>query len=180
MVQKAGSISHQIRLSFLRIYKEENLMIIKEYKTELDRDKKNILCEICHYQVEEDKLNNPKKIADFAMKQLHLDRCAEEYVYVLGFISSMKVLGIFEISHGTVSAAMCNPREIFIRLLLVGASCFVLIHNHPSGEPRPSREDYMITEKLKKVGDLLGITLQDSIIIGDQCYLSMKEDTEAI
>ena len=139
-------------------------MRIKEYRTELDKDKKNVLCEIGYYDVTEDICDKPEKIARFAISQLHLDRRAEECV---------------EISHGAVSASICNPREIFIRLLLCGASTFVMIHNHPSGDTNPSKADRMVAQKLKEAGDLLGITMIDSIIIGDHYHLSMKENSNA-
>lgn len=77
------------------------------------------------------------------------------------------------------SYEVCNPREIFIRLLLCGASTFVMIHNHPSGDTNPSKADRMVAQKLKEAGDLLGITMIDSIIIGYHYYLSMKENSNA-
>lgn len=94
-------------------------MRIKEYRTELDKDKKNVLCEIGYYDVTEDIFDKPEKIARFAINQLHLDRRAEEYVYVVGLTTKTQALGVFEISHGAVSASICNPREIFIRLLIM-------------------------------------------------------------
>lgn len=81
---------------------------------------------------------------------------------------------MFEASHGTVNASFVNPREIFIRLLLVGASAFVVSHNHPSGDYTPSKEDIHITRRLKECADMMGITLLDHIIIGDG-YSSLKE-----
>lgn len=164
---------------FCAFYKEERFMRIKEYRTELDKDKKNVLCEIGYYDVTEDRFDKPEKIARFAINQLHLDRRAEEYVYVVGLTTKTQALGVFEISHGAVSASICNPREIFIRLLLCGASTFVMIHNHPSGDTNPSKADRMVAQKLKEARDLLGITMIDSIIIGYHYYLSMKENSNA-
>lgn len=134
---------------------------------------------IGYYDVTEDRFDKPEKIARFAINQLHLDRRAEEYVYVVGLTTKTQALGVFEISHGAVSASICNPREIFIRLLLCGASTFVMIHNHPSGDTNPSKADRMVAQKLKEAGDLLGITMIDSIIIGYHYYLSMKENSNA-
>ena len=67
-------------------------MRIKEYRTELDKDKKNVLCEIGYYDVTEDIFDKPEKIARFAINQLHLDRRAEEYVYVVGLLQKHKHL----------------------------------------------------------------------------------------
>lgn len=97
-----------------------------------------------------------KKLLVFAINQLHLDRRAEEYVYVVGLTTKTQALGVFEISHGAVSASICNPREIFIRLLLCGASTFVMIHNHPSGDTNPSKADRMDCTKIKRSGRFTG------------------------
>lgn len=83
------------------------------------------------------------------------------------------------IKNERIGISICNPREIFIRLLLCGASTFVMIHNHPSGDTNPSKADRMVAQKLKEAGDLLGITMIDSIIIGYHYYLSMKENSNA-
>ena len=77
---------------FCAFYKEERFMRIKEYRTELDKDKKNVLCEIGYYDVTEDRFDKPEKIAHFAINQLHLDRRAEEYVYVVGLTTKHKHL----------------------------------------------------------------------------------------
>ena len=151
---------------FCAFYKEERFMRIKEYRTELDKDKKNVLCEIGYYDVTEDRFDKPEKIARFAINQLHLDRRAEEYVYGVGLTTKTQALGVFEISHGAVSASICNPREIFIRLLLCG-------------DTNLSKADRMVAQKLKEAGDLLGITMIDNIIIGYHYYLSMKENSNA-
>lgn len=128
-------------------------MRIKEYRTELDKDKKNVLCEIGYYDVTEDRFDKPEKIARFAINQLHLDRRAEEYVYVVGLTTKTQALGVFEISHGAVSASICNPREIFIRLLLCGASTFVMIHNHPSGDTKTQKKEFIYLN-LEKESDM--------------------------
>lgn len=97
-------------------------MKIKEYTTELDVDKKNVLREVGHYVIVKEKYNSPQKFADFAREKLHLDMRAEEYVYILGLTSKNHVLGVFEISHGSIDRSVCGVREIFVRLLLSGAA----------------------------------------------------------
>ena len=76
---------------------------------------------------------------------------------------------------GTVNGALISPREIFIKALERRAVQIVLIHNHPSGDPSPSREDIRVTRQLIRSGSLLGIRLVDHIIIGDLCYCSLNE-----
>ncbi len=79
------------------------------------------------------------------------------------------------ISKGTVNSSVISPREIFVEALNKNAVYLVLLHNHPSGDPRPSREDLMVTERIKKSGDLVGVKLLDHIIIGDKVYVSFRE-----
>lgn len=78
------------------------------------------------------------------------------------------------LSRGTVNASLVSPREIFVEALKYGAVSIALVHNHPSGDPTPSKEDILITKRIKEVADLVGIPLIDHIIIGDNKYISMK------
>ena len=94
---------------------------------------------------------------------------------MLALDTKCKPIGIFEISHGTVNMSMINPREVFIRALLVGAVSIALIHNHPSGDATPSREDISATKRLAECGKLLGVVLLDHIVIGHD-YTSLKAD----
>lgn len=107
---------------------------------------------------------------------LNLKYRAEEYVYVMGLDTKGNILGIFELSHGSVDCSIVSVREIFTRLLLCGTSRFIMAHNHPSGDPSPSREDIEVTSRLKSAGEMLQISLVDHIIIGEDHYFSFKED----
>ena len=119
----------------------------------------------------------PQKVAEFARKYLHLDVLAEEYGYVLAVDSKNNIIGVFNTSHGTVNTTYMNPREIFIRLLLCGAISYFALHNHPSGDPQPSKEDDRATKKLIDAGQIIGIELLDHIIIGDTFY-SYRENAK--
>ena len=79
-------------------------------------------------------------------------------------------------SIGTVNAALVHPREVFTGLMLCNASSFIAVHNHPSGNVKPSKEDINLTERLEASGALLGIQMLDHIIIGDDKYYSFKEE----
>lgn len=70
---------------------------------------------------------------------------------------------------------MVTPREVFVEALKYHAVSLILIHNHPSGDPTPSECDREITERIYKAGELLGIRLLDHIVIGDQKYVSFRE-----
>ena len=82
-------------------------------------------------------------------------------------------LGFFEVSHGTVNSSIVDPRSVFIRALLSGATSIILCHNHPSGDCTPSKEDVLLTKRIKEGGELLGIELLDHVIIGTG-FLSMR------
>ena len=79
------------------------------------------------------------------------------------------------ISQGTVRCALISPREIFIEAMQHRAVSILLLHNHPSGIPDPSREDIALTLRVKEAGAMLGIELLDHIIIGDRQAVSMRE-----
>ncbi|MDO4261491.1 MAG: DNA repair protein RadC [Eubacteriales bacterium] len=76
---------------------------------------------------------------------------------------------------GTVNASVVSPREIFLEALGARAVQIILVHNHPSGDARPSREDLEVTRRVAEAGELLGITLSDHIIIGERSYVSFRE-----
>lgn len=76
---------------------------------------------------------------------------------------------------GTVNASMISPREIYLEALSSRAVQIILLHNHPSGDARPSREDLQVTERIREAGELLGISLTDHIIIGEHSYVSFRE-----
>ena len=84
------------------------------------------------------------------------------------------VLGMFKVSQGTINGSICNPREIFLRALVVGACAIIVIHNHPSGDPSPSDQDVIVYNRLSEASKMMGIALHDFIIIGDD-YYSFKE-----
>lgn len=116
---------------------------------------------------------NPEMIARYYMERLrHEDR---EKVVVLSLNNKLKLINEATLSMGTVNSAIISPRDIFIQALKSGASSIVMLHNHPSGDPAPSRADISITNKIRESGIMLDINLKDHIIIGDQSYFSFLE-----
>lgn len=81
------------------------------------------------------------------------------------------------VSTGSLTASVVHPREVYKIAIQKSAYSIIVLHNHPSGDPSPSKEDIQITERLKKVGELIGIPLLDHIIIGDGIYRSLKEES---
>lgn len=98
----------------------------------------------------------------------------EEYMYMICMNTKNKIIGVFEISHGSVNASIVSPREVFQKALLANAVSIILMHNHPSGDTTPSREDIEITKRLVEAGKIVGVEVLDHIIVGDK-YSSLKE-----
>jgi DNA repair protein RadC len=120
------------------------------------------------------KLTSPELVADYYMQDMrHLTR--EELVLVM-MDSKSKLIKDLIISKGSVNASIVSPRDIFLNALKCSAVHIILLHNHPSGDPTPSKEDIIITQKIKEAGVLIGINLMDHIIIGDNKYVSLKKE----
>lgn len=115
----------------------------------------------------------PEDIAKYYMESLrHL---TVEKVFLLCLDSQLHLLKECELSKGTINASLISPREIFIEALNAEAVHILLIHNHPSGNPNPSRADIQISKKVMEAGEMIDIHLLDHIIIGDHSYISLKE-----
>ena len=89
---------------------------------------------------------------------------------MLALNTKCRVIGLFEISHGTVNECLVSPREVLIRALLCGAAAIFLVHNHPSGDPQPSTMDTVVTKRMQQACKMIGIELLDHIIVGDHYY----------
>lgn len=99
----------------------------------------------------------------------------QEQFYVMLFNTRQVLIRDILISQGTVNASLASPREIFIEALRYQAVSLILVHNHPSGDPEPSSEDISLTRRVCEAGQLVGIFLQDHVIVGEHTYVSMKE-----
>ena len=150
---------------------------VVEYKTKLTEKQRVVLeKEVGVYCPEVDrKMNNPEKIVGLAKHYLHMHELPEEYMYMLCMNTKLELTGVFEISHGTVNSSVVGTREVYQKALLANAVSIVLVHNHPSGDPKPSMEDINITKRLMEAGNIVGVQLLDHIIIGRPTYVSLKE-----
>ena len=89
--------------------------------------------------------------------------------------SKTKLIGESELSLGTVNTTLVSPREVFVEALRRNAVAVILLHNHPSGDPTPSKQDVLITRRVTEAGRLIGVELLDHIIIGDNCFISLRD-----
>lgn len=117
--------------------------------------------------------SSPASIANYFMENTRY--MEKECVYVLLFDSKHHMLKDIQLTQGTVNQSLVSPREIFVEALKYNAVFIILIHNHPSGDPTPSREDIILTKRIYEAGQLIGIELSDHIVLGNCCYVSMAE-----
>ncbi len=86
-----------------------------------------------------------------------------------------RVMRQSRVSQGTLNASLVHPREVFRSAVREAAAALVLVHNHPSGDPTPSREDLEITDRLVEAGGVLGIRVLDHVVIADGRFYSFRE-----
>jgi DNA repair protein RadC len=117
--------------------------------------------------------DNPESVAAYYMERMR-HRDTEQLLLVL-LDAKRHLLHESVLSIGTSRSTLISPREICIVAMKNEASYFMLLHNHPSGNPIPSRQDMLVTQKIKEVSDLIEIPLLDHIIIGDNRYISFVQ-----
>lgn len=100
----------------------------------------------------------------------------QEHFITLLLDTKNQIISKETISVGTLNSSIVHPREVFRPAIKKSVSAIILVHNHPSGDPTPSKEDIEVTKRLVKAGELLGIGILDHIIIGDAKYISFKEE----
>lgn len=104
-----------------------------------------------------------------------LEHEPKEHFCVILLDTKNHILGFREVSVGSLSASIVHPREVMVEAVKAHAASIILVHNHPSGDPSPSREDINITERLVKSGRILDIPVLDHIIVGKNRFISLKE-----
>lgn len=111
-------------------------------------------------------------VAEFYMQDLrHLQ---QEHLILVLLDSKCCLIKDVVLTVGTVNSSLIDKRDIFIRALKSGAVQIMLIHNHPSGDPTPSKADIKVTKEIYEAGKILGVNLTDHIVIGDNTYVSLK------
>ena len=107
-----------------------------------------------------------ENIINFFNESYFMNQLDEEYVYIISLNCQMKLLGVFQLSHGNWFQTDIKMRELGIFLLLTGAERFIIIHNHPNGSCQPSEGDFKITNKMNEFSDLIDIQLLQHYVIG--------------
>lgn len=112
------------------------------------------------------KLDNSNKAEELAFAALR-DEPSEVFSVIM-LDTQLNIIGITEVTKGILDASLVHPREVFRAPILSNAARIILVHNHPSGETKPSEADFMVTAKMYKCGEMLGINVMDHIIVGDE------------
>jgi len=119
------------------------------------------------------RINSPDEIAALFMEELRYLK--KEFFRVLLLNTKNEIIGMEDASIGNLNSSIVHPREIFCSAIKKSASSMIVVHNHPSGNPKPSQNDLDVTVRLVEAGKLLGISVVDHLIIGDGVYISLKE-----
>ena len=102
----------------------------------------------------------------------------EREAFVVLLLNSRHVpLGVHVASVGTLQSAPVHPREVFRPAVVAGAAAIIVMHNHPSGDATPSPEDHAVTQRLRTVGDVVGIELLDHIVVGQDRFYSFADES---
>lgn len=140
-------------------------MQINEYRVMLVKDRT--------HKYESVQVTSPNIVEDI-LRAMGADREIQESMYVFYLNTKNKIMGVERVAKGGMDSAMIDPKSIFRGALLSGARGIIIAHNHPSGSSIESADDIRTTRKIKEGGEILGIDLLDSVIIGDG-FTSLRE-----
>jgi DNA repair protein RadC len=119
-------------------------------------------------------LRGPVDVARFVRQLVASD--AREHFVALMLDARHRPIAYQVVSVGTATASLVHPREVYQAAVGLGACALIVAHNHPSGDPSPSREDRDVTARLVRAGAVLGIRLLDSVVVADRGHCSLREE----
>lgn len=118
-------------------------------------------------------IRSPEDVSTLVMEDMRFLK--QEHFVCLYLNTKNQVIFRHTVFIGSLNASIVHPREVFKEALRRSSASIICLHNHPSGDPSPSREDIDVTKRLYEAGRVLGIELLDHIIIGDRTFISLKE-----
>ena len=132
-------------------------------------------------QVKEAERETMRSAVDIANRMADQRKNAQECFWVLTLNQKHRIISVHLVSLGTLTADLVHPREVFLPAVRDSAACVALVHNHPSGDPVPSREDKELTRRLKSAAEIMGIPILDHVILGrgergDVAFASLAEE----
>ena len=117
------------------------------------------------------KIKNTKDVAELLMQELRYEK--REIAKVIILNNKNIVLRIIDVSFGGTNFASIAPKEVLAEAVKMQSPKIILVHNHPSGDPKPSKEDFRVTDRIYECADIMGIELLDHVVIGDGTYESI-------
>lgn len=118
-------------------------------------------------------ITSPLDVRDLLMEEMRF--LEKEHFKAILLNTKNHVISIEDISVGSLNSSIVHPREVFKPAIRRSSASIILVHNHPSGDPTPSKEDIEVTSRLVQAGNILGISVLDHIIIGNNSILSFRE-----
>lgn len=126
-----------------------------------------------HDSLNDIKFTTPQLVYEYYKNKININ---QEEFYAIYLDSSKKILDEKKLFIGTVNYSLVHPRDVFKKAYELNATAIICVHNHPSGDVKPSKEDINVTNRLKHIGELMGIKIIDHIIIGTKKYYSFLEN----
>jgi len=120
-----------------------------------------------------ERISSPKDVANLLINEMC--NLKQEILKLIMLDTKNNILGIKDVFKGSLNSSIVHPREIFNEALKKSSSSIIICHNHPSGDPTPSKEDINITIRIKECSKIIGIDLLDHIIVGKKKFISLKE-----
>ena len=118
---------------------------------------------------------NPEDAYKAIIEITSVEEEAQEVFGILILNTKNKIVAAHEVFRGVLDSSLVHPREVFKPAILHNAAAIICFHNHPSGDPEPSKEDVELSNRLVEAGKILDIEVFDHIIVGDDRYVSLKE-----
>jgi DNA repair protein RadC len=118
-------------------------------------------------------LRSPKAV--FELLSPETRGLEQETFWSLLLDGKQRLRRLVAVSAGTLTASLVHPREVYRSAIREAAAALIVAHNHPSGDPEPSAEDLAVTERLRQAGEIVGIPLQDHVILGEDRFVSLRE-----
>lgn len=118
-------------------------------------------------------IRSPEDAANYMMNKMRF--LTQEHFVCLFLNTKNEVVCEETIFIGSLNSSVVHPREVFNRAVKLSAAAIICLHNHPSGNTQPSREDIEVTKRLAEAGKIMGIEVLDHLIIGDKRFVSLKE-----
>ena len=149
-------------------------MNINTYKIRFNNDRIGELVKenTFAYSTDDMLIDSPEKVAKLIESLWDASNLAQEHFWLLALDGARRVAGAFTVTIGTLVSSLVHPREVFQRAILSGAASIIIAHNHPSGQLDISEQDREVTRRIRKAGDLLGIRLDDHVVVAGGDFVS--------